>query len=110
MTIYIEKLKFQCIIGILEFEREIPQDVIIDIKINYHYNNDKFINYAEITKIVKKQMINSKFLLIEDALKALSKKLKKKFPLIQKLYLKISKPSILPDCKVSVANNYKFNS
>jgi dihydroneopterin aldolase len=109
MNIHIEDLKFKCIIGILEFERDIEQDVIIDIKIEYEYI-DQFIDYADITKIIKKDMINTKFLLIEDALEGLSKKLKKNFPLIKQLYLKISKPSILPDCKVSVANNYKFNS
>ena len=37
MTIHIEDLKFQCIIGILDFERVTPQDIIINMSIEYLY-------------------------------------------------------------------------
>lgn len=109
MTIHIEDLKFQCIIGILDFERVTPQDVIVNIEIDYNYKND-FINYAEVAEMIKSNMLQSKFLLIEDALKELSQNLKKEFPIISTLNLKITKPSILPDCVVSVSNFYNFKS
>ena len=109
MTIFIEDLKFQTIIGILDFERTTPQDVIINIEITYTYK-DTFINYAEVASLIKSDMKKNKYHLIEDALKALGTKLKEKFPAIEKLSLKITKPSILPDCKVSVAEFYKFDS
>jgi len=107
LTIYIEDLKFQCIIGILDFEREKAQDVILNLTINYEYK-DEFINYADVVNIVKSSMIENKFLLIEDALSDLSKTLQKEFPRINTLYLKITKPSILPDCKVSVSDIFNF--
>jgi len=107
MTIFIEDLKFQTIIGILDFERERTQDVIINLEIKYNYK-DEFINYAEVARHIKESMINNKFLLIEDALSSLSKSLKKEFQQISSLNLKITKPSILPDCTVSVAENYNF--
>jgi len=107
MTIHVEDLKFQCIIGILDFERVTEQDVLLQLKIEYEYK-DEFINYAEVVQLIKLDMINSKFLLIEDALLSLKIKLKEKFPLISILDLKITKPSILPDCKVSVSNTYNF--
>ena len=109
MTIHIENLRFSCIIGILDFERITPQDIILDIKIDYHYNNE-FINYADAKDLCKSLMLTNKFLLIEDALPSLSQNLKKKFSSIEVLYLKITKPSILPDCTVSVSNTYSFNS
>ena len=109
MTIHVEDLKFQCVIGILDFEREAPQDVIINLEIKYDYV-DKFINYAEVAELIKLTMTKSKFLLIEDALKDLSLKLKEKFLDINSLNLKITKPSILHDCKVSVSDIYKFYS
>jgi dihydroneopterin aldolase len=109
MTIYIEDLKFQAIIGILDFERITPQEIIINIEIDYIYDT-QFINYAEVVSLIKTTMIKEKFLLIEDALSFLSKSLKSEFALIKKLNLKITKPSILPDCKVSVAQYYIFNS
>ena len=109
MTVHIENLKFQSIIGILDFERVTPQDVIINLEIEYTYKDD-FINYAKVVDIIKSNMSENKFLLIEDALKELSLILKKEFTAINTLNLKISKPSILPDCKVSVSNFYNFQS
>jgi len=109
MTIYIEDLTFQTIIGILDFERVSPQNIIINLEIEYEYKNE-FINYAEVSALIKETMIKEEFLLIEDALDKLSLKLKKEFTKINRLNLKITKPSILPDCKVSVANSYKFDS
>lgn len=110
MTIEIESLRFQCIIGILDFERESPQDVIVDIEIAYHYSNDAFLDYALVVECVKKDMIEKKYLLIEDAIKHLSVLLKKTFFHITQLKIKIAKPSILPDCKVSVADSFSFDS
>ena len=109
MTIYVEDLKFQCIIGILDFERVTPQDIIINLSLKYKFKDD-FINYAEIAELIESQMKKKKFLLIEDALKSISKSLKKEFQQIKKIDLKITKPSILPNCKVSVSQKYKFKS
>ncbi|MFT7004364.1 MAG: dihydroneopterin aldolase [Sulfurimonas sp.] len=109
MIIHIEDLKFQCIIGILDFERVTPQDVIINIKINYKYEND-FINYAEIVEIIKEIMIKSEFFLLEEALDNLNLKLVEEYFSIKSIQIKITKPSILPDCKVSVSNTYELDS
>jgi len=107
MVIHVEDLKFQCIIGILDFERVTPQDVVVNLTLEYKQKND-FINYVDIVNIIKSQMIKKEFLLIEDAIKSISKKISKKFPQTNKLNLKITKPSILAECKVSVSNSYKF--
>jgi len=109
MKIHIEDLKFKTIIGILNFERETPQDVIINLEIEYEYI-DEFINYADIVKLITKTMKKDKFLLLEDALKTISVKLKKEFSQIETINLKITKPSIIADCKVSLSDIYKFNS
>jgi len=109
MTIHIEDLKFQCIIGILDFERITPQDVIINLTLDYSYEKE-FINYADIVQIIKDMMTNEKFELIEDALKSINLKLNKEYKAIKSIDLKITKPSILPDCKVSVSNYYKTQS
>ena len=107
MRVHIDELKFQCIIGILDFERTKAQDVILNLTIDYEYK-DEFINYADVVNLLKSTMIQKKFLLIEDALADLSKTLKKEFLKINTLSLKITKPSILPDCKVSVSDIYNF--
>lgn len=109
LKIHIENLTFTCIIGILEFERNNAQEVIINVEIKYAYD-DEFINYAEVADFIRAAMIHQKFLLIEDALQYLSVQLKNKFSKINTLYLKITKPSILPDCMVSVSDTTHFNS
>ena len=109
MKIEIEDFRFNTIIGILDFEREREQEVIFNISIEYNYNNE-FINYAEITQEIKNSTKEHQFLLIEDALSTLSSTLKKKFPLIETLFIKITKPSIMPDCLVSVSDIYHYNS
>ncbi|WP_373072664.1 dihydroneopterin aldolase [Sulfurimonas sp.] len=106
MKIHIEDLKFQCIIGILDHEREKEQDVIVNFECEYEFKNE-YINYVNIADLIKKTMIFSKFELIEDAILSLKSEISKEFPLINSHTLKISKPSILSDCSVSVSDQFK---
>ena len=106
MTIHIEDLKFQCIIGILDFERITPQDIIINFTCNYNYENE-FINYATVVDLIKKTMIKNKFELIEQAILSLKKEIIEEFTLIDSFTLKVSKPSILADCSVSVSDIFQ---
>ena len=109
MKIYIEELRFDTIIGILDFERVTPQAVIIDLTIEYDYSGE-FINYADVAQMIKKRMNEAKYLLLEDAINDLVKKLKQKFPAIKSLTLKITKPSIMPDCRVALEDCALFDS
>ena len=109
MRIEIESLRFETIIGLLDFERVTPQEVVVDIAIEYDFTT-AFIDYAEVSELTKEHIKKSQFLLIEDALSSLSKHLKESFPLIHTLYLKITKPSILSDCNVGVSEFYRFES
>ncbi len=109
MIIYIDDLKFKAILGILDFERTTPQDIVVNLTIEYDYKNE-FINYADVVELIKKDMIKHKFLLIEDALKHIAQELKKRFLSIKELKLKISKPAILDDCIVGVGETYNFKS
>ncbi|RUM64866.1 MAG: dihydroneopterin aldolase [Sulfurimonas sp.] len=109
MKVHIQDLRFQTIIGILDFERITPQEVIINLELEYNYENE-FINYADVSALIKSSILTQEFLLIEDALLYLQVSLKKEFQEINTLTLKITKPSILPDCKVSVSLFKDFNS
>lgn len=105
MKIYIENLTFDCIIGILDFERKTPQKVIIDLSFKYKYKNKKeFIDYSEISKFIEKTMKKKKFELLEEAIIYIEEYLYKKYK-IKKLKLKISKPDILTNCIVSLKNS-----
>lgn len=105
MKVFIEDLTFKTIIGILPFERVKKQKVIVNVTFQYKYDDERkdFVDYSLVSKDIKEIMKNKKFELIEEAIIYISNKLEKKYPL-KKLKIKISKPEILKDCKVSVSN------
>ena len=105
MKVYIENLTFDTIIGILDFERTTPQQVIINLSFKYKFNKDskEFINYAEVSTLIEKLMKEKQYLLIEEAIIDIKSTLKQTFN-IKKINLKITKPNILSNTKVSVSN------
>lgn len=111
MKVYIEDLHFTCIVGILDFERVTPQDVIINLELEYTYKT-KFINYAEVAELIKFTMQEQKFELLEETILYLFALLKEHYKNIATLFIKITKPSILADCVVSVSDfqDYSFKA
>ena len=103
MKIEISDLTFKCIIGILDFERIKKQKVIIDLSFEYDFSKDLFIDYSEISNLIKSVMKKEKFLLLEDAILHLKNLLNNSYQ-ISNLYIKISKPNILKNCIVSLSN------
>lgn len=103
MKVNIKNLEFKCIIGILDFERKKKQKVIIDISFKYNYKKGDFIDYSEVAFLVKQNLKQQKFGLIEDAIVDTKELLEFKFD-IKNLKIKITKPDILKDCLVSVSN------
>ena len=99
------KLKFKCIIGILDFEREKKQKVIVKIKAKA----DEFLDYAKVTRVVKIDYKKQKFQTIEESLEFISLNLKKIFPQISYLKITTFKPKILKNAKVGVSNEFYFN-
>ena len=103
MKIEISDLTFKCIVGILDFERIKKQRVIINISFEYDFSKDLFIDYSEISNLIKSVMKKEKFLLLEDAILHLENLLNNSYQ-ISNLYIKISKPNILKNCIVSLSN------
>ncbi|MCI0500573.1 MAG: dihydroneopterin aldolase [Epsilonproteobacteria bacterium] len=103
LKVTIENLTFECIIGILESERKDEQKVIINLSFEYFFNENtkEFIDYSKVAFLVENIMKEEKFFLIEDAILFLRKKLKIQYEL-KNLWLKITKPDIMPNCIVSV--------
>lgn len=108
MTIQIEDLTFDVIIGLLDFERDRPQRVIIDLKASYDYKNDLFIDYAELVILMKEELRDKRYELLENALIGLKDLLTTRYPELQTLSLKLSKPDILPECTVSLSKSWNF--
>lgn len=105
MKILIEELEFEAIIGILDFERVSPQRVIVDLKIDYEYKKDEFLDYAKIVELVKDLIQTKKYLLIEEAIEGVFELLESRFSPITFIECKISKPDILKGCRVSIQDS-----
>ncbi len=108
MTIHIEDLTFDVIIGLLDFERERPQRVIINLEASYNYSNDEFIDYADIVLLIHNELKEKRYELLENALIGIKELLYTTYPDLQTLSLKISKPDILANCTVSLSKTWNF--
>ena len=108
MTIHIEALTFEAILGILPHERTAPQPIRIDCRIDYPYDGEQFLDYAAVVALLREETIRGRFRLVEETLEHLLSSLKASFPLITSVRLKICKPAILPDCRVCVEERRDF--
>jgi len=108
MTIRIEALEFEAILGILDFERKTPQRIRIDAEMTYRYAPDAFLDYAEVVRKIESVMKEGRFLLVEEALETLFSSLKASFPRIETIKITICKPDILPNCRVCVEDFRTF--
>ena len=108
MTIHIEDFTFEVIIGLLDFERERPQRVIINLEASYDYSDDNFIDYADMVLLIQNELKEKRYELLENALIGLQEILYTTYPHLQALSLKISKPDILPNCTVSLSKTWNF--
>ena len=103
MTIRIEDLTFDAIIGVLDFERDRAQRVRLDITAAYEYQPPDYLDYAQMVTVAKEHIIAKKYKLLEEALHGLRATLTQPFPAIETLHITIAKPDILPDCVVSLS-------
>ncbi len=108
MTIHIEALTFNVIIGLLDFERDKPQRVIINLEASYDYKENEFIDYADIILLIQNKLKEKRYTLLENALLDLKEILYTTYPHLHTLTLKISKPDILPNCTVSLSKTWDF--
>jgi dihydroneopterin aldolase len=108
MTIHIEALSFDVIIGLLDFERDKPQSVIIDLEASYDYVEGEFIDYADIVLLIKDELTKKRYALLEDALLGVKAVLTSTYPQLKTLSLKIAKPDILPQCSVALSHTWTF--
>lgn len=108
MTIHIEALTFDVIIGLLDFERDKPQKVIIDLEASYAYTENQFIDYADMVLLIQNELKEKRYTLLEDALLGVKNVIITTYPQLKSLSLKIAKPDILPECSVALSNVWEF--
>jgi len=110
MQIHIEALTFDTIIGLLDFERDRPQRVIIDLEATYDYKDENFIDYAAMVSFIQSELNEKKYTLLEEALLGIKNRLYTNYSQLQTLQVKISKPDILPNCTVALSDRWEFQA
>ncbi len=108
MTIFIENLTFDAVMGILPYERTVAQKIIVNLELDYEYKKSIFINYETVAILIANSIKQNRFKLIEEALLALHVEIKAKFSQVSSIKLKITKPDIVEDCDVCVALNMNY--
>lgn len=98
------KLKFSCIIGILPFEREKKQKIVLKLCAK----SDEFLDYALLCAWLKKTYKSQKFKLLEDSLNFVIKELKKNHPQLKFLKISVCKPKIIKNARVKAFLKKKF--
>jgi len=106
MRIHIDALEVSCIIGLLDFERETEQKVLLDVEIDYTYEEKSFLDYSKIANDIEQHLREKRYLLLEEALLGIKRLLFAHFPAIEGLAIKLSKPDILPQCSVGLSGRW----
>ncbi len=108
MTIHIESLTFDAIIGLLDFEREHTQRVVIDLQAEYPYPESDFIDYTDLCSLMTEKVREARYALLENALMELEQIIIADYPQITSLYLKITKPDILKNVTVALSQRWNY--
>jgi len=106
MKIEIRSLEVEAIIGILPEERHTPQKVLIDLEAEYRYQTGKYLDYTLLVTTLRHTLITGKFGLLEEALPVLKEHVMEEHPEIFSLFIRLSKPEILPECIVAVSERW----
>lgn len=100
-TIGISDLKVNCIIGIYPHERNVTQDLFLDITIKYDFQNarktenvNETIDYAKLAEMITDLGIKKKYQLIETYAEDTADLVLNHFP-VNEIFVKIKKPGAI---------------
>lgn len=105
--IFISGLKFHAPVGVLEQEKVVGNDIIVDLRIGYPFsealqndNLDNTLNYAEVYNLIKKD-VHTPVSLLERLAGKIASDLQKTYPKITSLDIRITKknPPMGADCE-----------
>ena len=103
--IFISELKVKTKLGVPEWERMVPQTVILDIEIGYDLSkagkNDAIadtIDYGAVVSHIRKTLTENSFQLVEALAEHVCQLILKEFK-AENVKVKVAKPAILPGLK-----------
>ena len=104
-TIFLDQVKVETKLGVPDWERMVPQTIILDIEIGYDLNKagkSDFINdtidYGLVVKRIRETLNELSFQLVEALAEHVCQLILKEFN-AKSVKLKVAKPNILPGLK-----------
>lgn len=107
ITLRIENLALNAIIGLLESERKAPQRLLVNAKIVYKFRG-KYMDYVAISAMIEQMLTHNAYHTLESALIDISNALKRHFKPIKRIKLSIKKLDILDTCIVGASVDMGF--
>ena len=104
ISVFVDNLEFDTIIGLLDFERVNSQKICVSME----FEACEFVDYATVCEITQREFNENKFYKVEDALEYFAIKFKATYPSLTKFYMNISKIEIVPNAIVGakILKNY----
>lgn len=104
-TIFLEQVKVQTKLGVPDWERAVPQTIILDIEIGYDFSKacqsdaiEDTIDYGQVVGRIREILAERSFKLVEALGEHVCQLILLEFK-AQNVKLKVSKPGILPGLK-----------
>ncbi len=106
----LEDLKISCVVGVHTHEREILQDLFLDVEIDLSFEGaaesdqlSRTVDYAAMAEVLDAWARHGKFKLIEAMAEKACELLLEKWPQIERCRVKVKKPSALPAARHAAA-------
>jgi 7,8-dihydroneopterin aldolase/epimerase/oxygenase len=116
-TVYIENLKITCIVGIYEKERELKQNLFLDIEMDLDFGDaattedvSHTVDYAEVSDAIEEWVQEKKFQLIETLAEQGCQLIFDKWSMVQRCYIKVKKPAAVPQANYAAVSVNRFRT
>lgn len=101
--IFLEAVKVKTRLGVPEWERQLPQTIVLDIEITYDFSqacqSDAIadtIDYAQVVASIRETLQVNSFRLVEALAEHVCQLILQEFK-AEQVTLKVAKPNVLPD-------------
>ena len=104
-TIFLEQVKVQTKLGVPDWERMVPQTIILDIEISYDLSKscqsdaiEDTIDYGQVVSRIRETLADHSFKLVEALAEHICQLILREFGGLS-VKVKVAKPAILPGLK-----------